>query len=218
MSYDNKSEENIDINIIYKSNGNNTIKIFGETFVKNNKNNCKIIYKGKEYELQEYFENKNNNDEIILTLRIFNIITNMKGMFYKCNELSSFPDQLNCSNITDINESVNDSSSSFDELKNDFFNIYGEKEDLNPISSTLSSIKKENTLSNNTGISEILPIRNKLESLININVNDMSFMFYECNSLISLPDISKWNTSNVNNMSYMFSGCNSLISLPDIPK
>ena len=127
MSYDNKSEENIDINIIYKSNGNNKIKIFGKTFVNNNKNNCKIIYKDKEYELKEYFENNNKNNEIILTLRIFNNITNMSSMFYECTQLYSFPDQLNCSNITDISESVNDSSSSFDELKNDFFNIYGEK-------------------------------------------------------------------------------------------
>ena len=34
----------------------------------------------------------------------------------------------------------------------------------------------------------------------------------------SLPDISKWNTSNVNNMSYMFYNCKSLSSLPDISK
>ena len=43
-------------------------------------------------------------------------------------------------------------------------------------------------------------------------------MFLECNSLISLPDISKWNTSNVNDMSEIFRECNSLISLPDISK
>ena len=46
----------------------------------------------------------------------------------------------------------------------------------------------------------------------------MSAMFNECNSLISLPDISKWNISNVKDMGSMFSGCNSLISLPDISK
>ena len=43
-------------------------------------------------------------------------------------------------------------------------------------------------------------------------------MFYECKALISLPDISKWNTSNVRDMSYMFYECTSLISLPDISK
>ena len=46
----------------------------------------------------------------------------------------------------------------------------------------------------------------------------MSFMFSWCESLVSLPDISKWDTKNVNNMSYMFCGCESLKSLPDISK
>ena len=46
----------------------------------------------------------------------------------------------------------------------------------------------------------------------------MSYMFYNCSSLNSLPDISNWNTSNVTNMSYMFSNCSSLNSLPDITK
>ena len=46
----------------------------------------------------------------------------------------------------------------------------------------------------------------------------MEYMFNECDSLISLPDISKWNTSNISNMEFMFYSCNSLISLPDISK
>ncbi len=41
----------------------------------------------------------------------------------------------------------------------------------------------------------------------------MTGMFYNCNSLQSLPDISKWNTSNVTNMMFMFSECISLINL-----
>lgn len=32
-------------------------------------------------------------------------------------------------------------------------------------------------------------------------------MFYNCTSLNSLSDISKWNTNNVTDMSYMFKGC-----------
>ena len=43
-------------------------------------------------------------------------------------------------------------------------------------------------------------------------------MFNGCCSLISLPDISKWNIKYVTNMDYMFRGCSSLISLPDISK
>ena len=44
----------------------------------------------------------------------------------------------------------------------------------------------------------------------------MTHIFAGCNSLVSLPDISKWNTSKVEDMSYMFYGCKSLKSLPDI--
>ena len=44
----------------------------------------------------------------------------------------------------------------------------------------------------------------------------MSYMFYECSSLLSLPDISNWNTNYVTNMSFMFYRCSCLSSLPDI--
>ena len=63
-----------------------------------------------------------------------------------------------------------------------------------------------------------------LSSLPNIskwktqNVTDMKFMFYNCTSLSTLSDISKWNTLNVINMSEMFSYCYSLSSLPEISK
>ena len=43
-------------------------------------------------------------------------------------------------------------------------------------------------------------------------------MFALSYSLISLPDISKWNTSNVTNTSGMFTMCYSLTSLPDLSK
>ena len=46
----------------------------------------------------------------------------------------------------------------------------------------------------------------------------MSRMFDSCESLSSLPDISKWNTNNVKGMSEMFYNCVSLSSLPDISK
>ena len=46
----------------------------------------------------------------------------------------------------------------------------------------------------------------------------MRDMFYDCESLSSLPDISKWDTQKVTNISYMLSNCKSLLSLPDISK
>lgn len=43
-------------------------------------------------------------------------------------------------------------------------------------------------------------------------------MFPYCSSLLSLLDISKWNTNNVENVDDMFRECSSLLSLPDVSK
>ena len=65
---------------------------------------------------------------------------------------------------------------------------------------------------------------NSLKSLPDIskwdtsNVTDMSGLFEECKSLKALPDISNWNLINVMDLSDLFSGCSSLLSLPDISK
>ena len=73
-------------------------------------------------------------------------------------------------------------------------------------------------------ITEKFNVKNYKNNILKIklkginHITNMSFMFYGCSSLISLPDISKWNTNNVTNMSYMFNQCSSLSSLPDISK
>jgi len=43
-------------------------------------------------------------------------------------------------------------------------------------------------------------------------------MFYECISLISLPNLSNWNLYYVISVDDMFQGCNSLISVFDFSK
>lgn len=45
------------------------------------------------------------------------------------------------------------------------------------------------------------------------NITDMSYMFCDCTSLESIPDISKWDTSNVTNINALFRDCTSLVSL-----
>ena len=60
VNYNNDDE----IEIIYLSNEERKVKMFGSNFVDNNKQKCKIIYNNKEYELQEYLndiDKKNNN-------------------------------------------------------------------------------------------------------------------------------------------------------------
>ena len=47
-----------------------------------------------------------------------------------------------------------------------------------------------------------------------MNVTDISCMFHGCSSLLSLPDISKWNTNNVTKMFGMFDNCNPSLIIP----
>ena len=71
--------------------------------------------------------------------------------------------------------------------------------------------------------SELIELYNKNENeeyvkvklIITETLNDISYMFCDCCSLYSLPDISKWDI-NINKISYMFSGCSLLKSLPNI--
>ena len=46
----------------------------------------------------------------------------------------------------------------------------------------------------------------------------MSEMFYYCKSLLSLPDISKWNTSNLENAYRMFGECDKIMKKPTIKR
>ena len=145
--------------------------IFGHIFVNNNKNNCKIIYKGKEYEITDTLNIINEKNKIIeIKLKGIKNVINMGYMFRCCESLLSLPDisKWNTSNVTNM-ENLFDRCSSL---------------------LSLPDISKWNTS----------------------NVTNMNSMFKDCTSLISLPDISKWNTSKVTNIEYMFSGCSSLLS------
>ena len=69
-------------------------------------------------------------------------------------------------------------------------------------------------------LNEIKIENNQLKiKLIEIKlITNMNGMFTYCSSLVSLPDISKWNTANVRDMGCMFKNCSSLKSFPDISK
>ena len=75
------SEEDIsEINIMYNIKEENKIRIFGDKFIENNKNICKMIIDNKEYEITEEYniENyKNNNNKIKIILKGINNVTNM---------------------------------------------------------------------------------------------------------------------------------------------
>ena len=104
----NKQNEDITDEIIYKPNKDGKVKIFGNTFVNNNKQNCKIIYNNKEYEIKAYINDidkeYNNKDEIKIKLKGINKVTNMSYMFCGCKTLSSLPDisKWDTSKVTDM--------------------------------------------------------------------------------------------------------------------
>ena len=84
-----------EITIEYYNKGE-TIKLFDEDFVSNNKDNCKIVIEDKEYELLENFETKNlknkDNDIVQVKLKGISNISNMCCMFYECPGLNTVND------------------------------------------------------------------------------------------------------------------------------
>ena len=106
----NKKEKKDEITLIYNIDKNSDfIKIFDSEFVNNNKNNCKIIFKNKEYELSENLKiniEDNKEEKLEIKLKGVNSIINANRMFYKCEQLYSLPDINNwdISNVERINE------------------------------------------------------------------------------------------------------------------
>ena len=199
------NNNNNEITIIYIINPKDTkIRLFGEDFIRNNKDKCKYIYEDKEYELESYFTLSNyNKDKLEIKLKGINNIINMGSMFYNCSSLSLLPDiyKWKTNNVTDMSSMFYNCSSL----------------------SSLPRISKWNT-NNVTDMNSMFYNCSSLSSLSNIsnwntnNVTDMNSMFYNCSSLSSFPDLSNWNTNNVIDMNSMFYNCSSLSSFPDLSK
>ena len=225
----NNKDENIDFKIIYKINPKGT-QIFSARFINENKDKCKIIYKNKEYELKEHFEEidndyknkEENKEEISFILRINKNITDISHMFYECDTLLSISDISNINTFNNIDTSNLNNIYDKDELYNEDSqnkenNFYKDFDQMSPAISTIT-----NNYTSNYFLTNIINNEDNLLSSLDCynlnNILNMSHMFYGCSSLVSLPDISKWNTSKVTNMTNIFYGCESLISLPDISK
>ena len=196
-----------EIKIKYKISEEENIRIFGDEFVNNNKNLCKIIINGKEEELCPFYNTKNinlkkdKNDKILqIKLKGINNITNMSNMFCFCYSLIKVDfSKINISKVIYLN------------------NLFCGCESLK----SLSGLSNWN-ISNIIDISGMFTGCTSLTSLPDIskwninNITDINNLFSECSSITSLPDISKWNTNKITNMNNLFSKCSSLLSLPDI--
>ena len=192
-----------EIRIKYKINESKEIRLFGDKFVENNKNICKIIFEKKEEILVSWKEIEDNTyrEFLEITLKGLSNVTNISHIFYGCSELISFDDisNLDMKNVTDIS-----------------YAFYGcaSIEEMPDISVWDTS--------NVTDIESLFSYCQSLRCLPDIskwntdNITNMSYLFYGCSSLISIPNISKWNTSKITKLNSIFSKCSSITNLPEI--
>ena len=221
-----------EIRIKYKINESKEIRLFGDKFVENNKNICKIIIDNKEENLVTWKEIEPNTyiEFLEITLKGLTNVTNMSHIFNGCSDLISFDDisNLDMKNVTDISYAFY-GCTSIEEMPDISVWDTSKVTDMESLFSYCQSLKylpdisKWNT-DNVTNISYIFYDCFLLISIPNISkwntdkITKLNSIFSKCTSIKHLPEISNWNTENVVNMSGMFSGCTSLEFIPDLSK
>ena len=186
--------------IIKYINNYNFIRLFGEEFVNNNKDVCKIAYKGKVLRIQELLTDKNQK-EIEIHLSGLSDITNMRHMFSDCSALISIKDfsKLNTYKITDMSHLFYCCKS---------LTVLPDISHWNTISVTDFSYMFSNC--------QLITSLPDISHWNTFSVTNLKCLFYNCFSLSYPPNISQWDTSEVSNMSYMFYSCEKLTNLPYI--
>ena len=231
--YEKMNNNNTDdeITMIYNMYNRVKIKILGKIFVEKYKNNCKIIYENKEYELTEEFDVKNiKKNKLEIKLKGIYNITSMESMFDECLFLESLPDisKWNTNKITDMSyiffrcislKYIADISkwdlSNVTNIQGMFYGCSA-LEHIPDISKwNTNKVIKMSHLFYGCILLKHIPDISKWDLS---NVTTIEAMFYECKLLEELPDLSKWNTNKMNIFSFVFSECISLKSIPDISK
>ena len=181
-------------------------------------------------ELYNTMTNKNSNDNDNNVSKINNISSDsyddanesfsIKSSKKRMSESSQSQSNLNMEFSDESKEFTNEIKIKYDNDKNirnisllgkrfiennkNKFEIYYNG---NKINISNSYDKKKYKFNNN-------PIEIKLKIIEQLT--DMSYMFYDCSSLIEICNIDKIDTRKVTNMSFLFAGCKSLRNLPDI--
>ena len=137
-----------------------------------------------------HFLNKNIKNKFIYIIDLFERDTNEMDILYE---------------IENSDNKINILGSKFIEKNKKKINII--------INNKILELKEEYKTNKKDKIMKI-----KVKLLVNKILTDMSNMFDGCSNLLSLSDISKWNTNNIINMSYMFNKCSKLSSIHDISK
>ena len=176
---------------------NNQIRIFN-----NVKENLKKLENICE-KINNYYLKYNN-------IMYYNYQT-IKNLNEICN--INIPDVINNDIIYDLYNQMNDSILIKYKGSKDPIRIFGENFVLNNKQCEIKYKGKKTPikefLESNEDIFEI--------KLLGINsITNASYMFFDCQNLLSVVDISRWNTKNITDLSGMFCSCKLLNNLPDI--
>ena len=197
--------------IIYKKGKfRSNLEILSKDIINNNKNKVKFIFNNKRYNFKELIDINVIKENKIKIFMIINYrLYNRSYMFKNCKLLSElYIDNIN--NDANINFDYSSICERSDFPSKDIKSKDDEKE--HPIYKNLkktnyekilenSEIKKNNLTS--SSYSTISVLNNNLE--IGQNNRIMIYgMFYNCESILFLPDISEWNIDDVTDMSYLF--------------
>lgn len=195
-SYPKKNDNKNEINLLYHTSQKGKDKIFGKTFVENNKNNIDLIINGnKELLIDEYFLNEGNN---YIKLIMKNKLNKIEEMFYGCTTLKNIDDlkYLDTSEITDFSHIFFGCSS---------------LENINSLENwdVSNGTNFQGMFAECSSLIDIEPLK-KWKVFKNTNFKSM---FYNCKLLSNLTPLNDWNVYKTVNFSYMFSGCCSLKDL-----
>ena len=219
------------------------LNILGKDFVKYNINKGKLIIENKKYNLMENIQLNNfKKSKLKIDILLNKDICLLSCMFKDCESLFKFSINDKTKNkkinydITYIEKNDNEIAYNINKLDEEKGDLYESFKD-NIVYCKLSEISKKEESSDEDSLelemynlqiidkseemiykTESLSLSSLYDKLYFINIIDMSFMFCNCELLLSLPDISKWNTNHVIYMEYLFYFCKSLLSLPDISK
>ena len=212
--------------LLYKINkSEDYLRLLGRKFVIRNKGLGHFIYKNKRIPLLEKIRINNiKGEKLKIYLIFYRIIYYKRYMFKDCVNLLEFSilsekDNIEYSPIVNLFEAEDNCIDLFDYIDEN-------KDDENTLVQTINNIDDFPDYSDiidkqkNTKSSTIMKIYNNLKLIPNYTEDAyyLNSMFYNCSSLLSLSDISKWNISKVTDMSGLFYNCSSLKSLTDISK
>ena len=218
----------------YKLKREKSLRVLGNVFIRNNINKGKLIYKNKKYNLDKEFLISNIKENELKLIMILNKDSiNIKRMFENCIYLLSIKRNINYYELypnekyTKFSEDALNLETLTNEENSNEGKLNGPQSSIAPNENHYIEIEKD---SNKMKEKFILSMNRmfyncqNLTTLFDIsNLNtkeviDISEIFYNCLKLKSLPNISNWNTENVIYMNGIFYNCSKLKSLPNISK